>query len=110
MMTRSHKRTATASTQRVCAGSLTAHVDKFAEFLIGEGYASQTVKTKYALVVDLSHWLKNRGLPLATLDETRLKQFTSIPMAQGGAAMYLPAISYWSICAASGPFMCHNKR
>jgi integrase/recombinase XerD len=75
MMTRSHKSTATASTQRVCAGSLTAHIDKFAEFLIGDGYASQTVKTKYALVVGLSHWLKKRGLPLATLDETRLKQF-----------------------------------
>ena len=74
-MTRSHKSTATASTQRVCAGSLTAHIDKFAEFLIGDGYASQTVKTKYALVVGLSHWLKKRGLPLATLDETRLKQF-----------------------------------
>jgi site-specific recombinase XerD len=63
------------STQRVCIGSIAAHIDKFAESLAGEGYVSQTVKAKYALVADLSHWLKQRGVPLAQLDEARLKQF-----------------------------------
>jgi site-specific recombinase XerD len=56
-------------------GSIGAHIDKFAEFLAGEGYASQTVKAKYALVAELSHWLKQHGVPLAKLDEARLKQF-----------------------------------
>ena len=69
------KGTITASTQRACVGSLAAHQDKFAEFLVGEGYVSETIKAKYALVADLSHWLKQRGVPLAKLDETRLKQF-----------------------------------
>ena len=69
------KGTITASTQRACVGSLAAHLDKFAEFLVGEGYVSETIKAKYALVADLSRWLKQRGVPLAKLDETRLKQF-----------------------------------
>src|SRR5713101_5343560 len=75
MMTINRKSAVTASTQRVCIGSIAAHIDKFAEFLAGEGYVSQTIKTKYALVVDLGHWLKQRGVPLAKLDEARLKQF-----------------------------------
>src|SRR5260370_11661724 len=75
MMAIKRKSTVTASTQRVCGSSLAAHLDKFAEFLAGEGYVSQTIKTKYALVVDLGHWLKQRGVPLAKLDEARLKQF-----------------------------------
>jgi integrase/recombinase XerD len=69
------KSAVTASTQRVCIGSIAAHIDKFAESLAGEGYVSQTIKAKYALVADLSHWLKRRGVPLAQLDEARLKQF-----------------------------------
>jgi site-specific recombinase XerD len=75
MMAINRKGTITASTQRACVGSLAAHLDKFAEFLVGEGYVSETIKAKYALVADLSHWLKQRGVPLAKLDETRLKQF-----------------------------------
>jgi hypothetical protein len=57
-MTINRKSAVTESTQRVCVGSIAAHIDKFAEFLVGEGYASQTVKAKYALVVALSHWIK----------------------------------------------------
>jgi hypothetical protein len=75
MMAINRKGTITASTQRACVGSLAAHLDKFGEFLVGEGYVSETIKAKYALVADLSHWLKQRGVPLAKLDETRLKQF-----------------------------------
>jgi hypothetical protein len=57
MMAINRKSTVTASTQHACVGSLAAHLDKFAEFLAGEGYVSQTIKAKYALVADLSHWL-----------------------------------------------------
>jgi site-specific recombinase XerD len=74
-MTINHKITVTASTQRACVGSLSAHIDKFAELLADDGYTSQTVKTKTALVADLSHWLKQRRLPLAKLDEAGLKHF-----------------------------------
>jgi integrase/recombinase XerD len=74
-MTITLKSAVTVSTQRVCIGPIAAHIDKFAESLAGEGYVSQTVKAKYALVADLSHWLKQRGVPLAQLDEARLKQF-----------------------------------
>jgi site-specific recombinase XerD len=73
MMTINRKNTVPGSTQR--AGSLAAHIDKFAEFLAGEGYASQTIKTKFALAADLSRWLNQRGLLLAKLDEATLKQF-----------------------------------
>jgi site-specific recombinase XerD len=75
MMAINRKSTVTASTQHACVGSLAAHLDKFAEFLVGEGYVSQTIKAKYALAADLSHWLKQRGVPLAKLDEARLTQF-----------------------------------
>ena len=92
-MTIARKSAVTASTRPACLGSLAPHIDKFAEFLAGEGYASGTVTTKYALVVDLSHWLKRRELPVAKLDEARLKQFHAAIVAQGGAAMYPPAIS-----------------
>lgn len=65
----------TASTQRVCIGPLAHHADKFTEFLADEGYASRTIAAKCALVVELSHWLQRQALPLARLDENRLKQF-----------------------------------
>ncbi|MGY4319236.1 hypothetical protein [Bradyrhizobium sp. JR3.5] len=74
-MTITPKSAVTVSTQRVCIGSIAAHIDKFAESLAGEGYVSQTVKAEYELVADLSHWLKQCGVPLAQLDEARLKQF-----------------------------------
>jgi hypothetical protein len=74
-MTTNRKSTVAASTQRFCVGSIAAHIDSFAEFLAGEGYAPQTVGAKCSLVADLSHWLKQRGLPLAKLDEARLNQF-----------------------------------
>ena len=74
-MTINRKGAVTASTHAPCVGSLASHIDRFAKFLAGEGYASLTVKTKCSLVADLSHWLKRRGVPLAKLDEARLKQF-----------------------------------
>jgi integrase/recombinase XerD len=74
-MTITHCGAATTSDQRVCVGPLACYIDRFAEFLADEGYTSRTVKEKRALVADLSRWLARRGLPLAKLDERRLKQF-----------------------------------
>jgi len=65
-----------ASTQRVCAGPLASYVDRFAVLLAGEGYAAQTVRTKCALIVRLSHWLKRHGVTrLARLNEERIHKF-----------------------------------
>jgi site-specific recombinase XerD len=85
-MTINRKSAVTASPRRVCVGPLACHADTFTEFLAREGYASQTIKSKRALVVDLSHWLKRRGLPLSKLDEERLEQFYARrrgPMTRG---------------------------
>lgn len=69
------KRAVTATSHRVCVGSLASHMDMFARILAAEGYAPHTIRTKCAWVADLSHWLKRRGLPLTELDEERVKQF-----------------------------------
>ena len=53
----------------MCVGPIASHIGSFAQFLADEGYARITVKSKYSLVADLSHWLKRRGVPLVQLDE-----------------------------------------
>ena len=63
------------SIKPVCVGPIATHIDRFAEFLAGEGYAPTTIKIKCLLIADLSRWLKQRRLPLAKLDEERLAQF-----------------------------------
>jgi site-specific recombinase XerD len=74
-MTIDRKGALAAPTQRVCVGPIASHIDCFAKFLADEGYARNTVTSKCLLVADLSHWLKRRRLPLAQLDEGKLKQF-----------------------------------
>ncbi len=64
-----------APTQRVCVGPIASHIDCFTKFLGDEGYARVTVKSKFSLIADLSHWLKRRRVPLTQLDEGKLKQF-----------------------------------
>jgi site-specific recombinase XerD len=64
-----------ASAPRVCVEPLAPYLDRFAASLAGDGYASQTVHTKCALVADFSHWLTRRGWSLASLDEARITQF-----------------------------------
>lgn len=69
------KGTFSAPTQRVCVGPFASHIDCFARFLADQGYAPRSVKSKCSLVADLGRWLKRRGLPLAQLDDGKLKQF-----------------------------------
>ena len=64
-----------APSRRVCVGPIASHIDCFTKFLGDQGYALVTVKSKRSLVADLSHWLKRRRVPLAQLDEEKLKQF-----------------------------------
>lgn len=63
------------SIKPVCAGPIATYIDRFAEFLAGEGYVPATIKTQCLLTADLSRWLKRRRLSLAKLDEARLAQF-----------------------------------
>ncbi|MGH9163339.1 MAG: tyrosine-type recombinase/integrase, partial [Vicinamibacteraceae bacterium] len=65
----------TASAPRVCVGPLAPYIDRFAEVLTSEGYASETVRTKCAWVAAFSHWLTRRGRSLASLDDARITQF-----------------------------------
>ena len=64
-----------APTPRVCVGPLASHIDCFAKFLTGEGYAQPSVESKCLLVAGLSGWLERRRFPLAQLDEGKLQQF-----------------------------------
>jgi site-specific recombinase XerD len=75
MMTINRKSAVAQPSQRVCVGSIAGHIDKFAEYLAGENYASQTVKDKYASVAALGRWLERHGVSPEKLDEARLKQF-----------------------------------
>lgn len=58
-----------------CVGPLACHVNGFAAFLLREGYAAKTVKEKYGLTIDLSRWMESCKVPLASLDEEKLRQF-----------------------------------
>ena len=49
-----------------------------------EGHVASTIKNKCSLAADLSHWLKKRGLPLAELDEVKLKQFQACSSIERG--------------------------
>ncbi len=64
-----------AVTKYSCIGPLARHIDKFLAHLDREGYAPKTKQAKCAVVANLSRWLKRRRLPLAKLNERRLKQF-----------------------------------
>jgi site-specific recombinase XerD len=70
-----HKGAPPEPTPRVCVGPIASHIDSFAKFLADEGYARPTVRGKCLLVADLSRWIKRRRLPLAQLDEGKLKLF-----------------------------------
>jgi hypothetical protein len=98
--------TVTASTDRACVGSLAAHLDKFAEFLAGEGYVSQTIKDKCALVTALSRWLKQRRVPLTKLNEARLKQFH----AHRSGSRRRGDVYTGYFCAVSAWFLHYHKK
>jgi hypothetical protein len=101
-----------APTHRVRVGPIASHIDGFAKFLADEGYARLTVTSKCLLVADHSQWLKRRRLPLAQLDERKLKQFyiTPIIATRLGAAMCQPASSCWSCYAASESLRRYRKK
>jgi len=56
-------------------GPLAPYADAFAEQLREQGYAPWTVQDKLQVVAKLSHWLKERQLPVGALDEQRACAF-----------------------------------
>jgi integrase/recombinase XerD len=68
-----------------CVGPLTPHIDGFARFLAGEGYASSTVHEKYGFFADLSAWLEASLIGLDTLNEGQINQFHAIRRSRGRA-------------------------
>jgi hypothetical protein len=109
-MTITHNGAATTSNQRACVGPLACYIDSFAEFLACEGYTSQTVKVKQALVADLSragsHDVDCRWQDLMSRGSS---SFTPTIADRCDAAMCLPAISCWGCYAASESFLCYHK-
>jgi site-specific recombinase XerD len=53
------------------------HVDGFAELLIEQGYAKQTIAKKLTPLCELSRWLERRSLKVQSLDESRIEEFLS---------------------------------
>jgi site-specific recombinase XerD len=58
-----------------CDGPLGPYVDGFAARLAIQGYTEATTKDKRRLIAHLSRWLERHDLPLATLDEERVRRF-----------------------------------
>ena len=65
----------TAPDRKICDDPLASHVGGFAAQLSLMGYAPNTVHSKCDVLADLSRWLKRRHIPLAKLNEMRLRQF-----------------------------------
>lgn len=61
--------------QRLFSGPLASHLDGFAALLASEGYTKATSKDKLRLIAHLSRWLQQHNLPLAALEEGRVKRF-----------------------------------
>lgn len=65
--------------QDLYGGPLASYVNGFAAQLAIQGYADSTAKEKQQLVAHLSRWLQRHDLPLAALDEERVRQFLVDP-------------------------------
>lgn len=65
----------TVPANNLCAGRLATHLDGFATFLDGQGYAPATVRQKKDLLVDFGAWLAEHDLPLEVLGEAHAGQF-----------------------------------
>ncbi|MEM5353435.1 tyrosine-type recombinase/integrase [Paraburkholderia caribensis] len=75
MMTLTRHDGTTSPVRQYCDGPLASHLEGFAAQLLRMGYAPNTVHAKCDVLADLSRWLGRRQIPLAKLNETRLRQF-----------------------------------
>lgn len=63
---------------------LAVRLDAFAAVLSAKGYAPSSGQTQLLLISDLSHWLSERGLPAARLDEQQIQNFLRRPRRYAG--------------------------
>lgn len=90
-MTITHHSSVTTPDRQSCTGPLTSHIEPFAAQLYLKGYTQNTVRAKCDVLADLNRWLERHQLPLAALDEGRLKQFQATRRRRGKARRGDPA-------------------
>jgi site-specific recombinase XerD len=61
--------------ERLYAGPLSDHIDRFARRLLDQGYATKTAQGKIRLLADLSRWLERKQLKVKDLDEQRINEY-----------------------------------
>jgi len=61
--------------ERLYAGPLGDHIDRFARLLLDQGYATKTAQEKIRLLADLSRWLERKQLNVKDLDEQRINKY-----------------------------------
>lgn len=61
--------------ERLYAGPLSDHIDRFVRQLLDQGYATKTVQEKIRLVADLSRWLERKQIEVKDLDEQRINEY-----------------------------------
>ena len=61
--------------QQLYPGPLGAHVDTFAQQMLGQGYASSTAKYAMRVLAAFSTWLQRQGLTVTDLNEQRVEDF-----------------------------------
>jgi len=74
---------ASAAPELSCAGPLECCTKGFVEQLLYQGYAPATIHAKCDLLIERNRWLVRHQLPLAVLDEHRLRQFQASRRRQG---------------------------
>lgn len=61
--------------QRLHVGSLSPYIDAFAQHLLEQGYATDTVISKLRVVTKLSRWLEQQRLGFEALAEQQITRF-----------------------------------
>jgi hypothetical protein len=69
--------------QRLSAGPLASHIERFAVMLASRGYARSTARDKLCLLAHLSEWLRQRTLGAADLDEQVIDRFRRHRLRRG---------------------------
>ena len=93
----------TSPDRQFCGGPLASHVDGFAAQLSRDRISrGHRVHTKCNFLAALSRWLERRQIPLAKLNETRLRDGSRKPGGSGTGcdeAIWLLVSNFLRICA-----------
>ena len=67
--------TSSSTIERLRQGPLFEHLDAYAEALAGQGYALNSIRSQIVVISDLSRWLQQKHIAVATLDSGALTRF-----------------------------------